>query len=145
MWRKFRPSCFFASPSPRGRRFRGSPSETDGHLMRRVSRLVGQLNDDRAVQRDAAEVELAGREAAQSDQFLTLLPEGNDDLPLAVRERSADSSAGRRAGGRKAFTGTTVAPWRPTNMPLAEALAAIEKQTGNKLIDNRRAMMGGQG
>ncbi|MEX0642592.1 MAG: hypothetical protein WD468_07815, partial [Pirellulales bacterium] len=68
------------------------PSGAERDLSRQVSRLVDQLNDDRGVARDAAEkelVELAGTSAAESDRLIALLPEANDQMPLAVRERLA--------------------------------------------------------
>ena len=67
-----------------------APADADRDLSRQVSRLVDQLNDDRGVQRDAAEkklMELAGDSAAESDKLIALLPEANDQMPLAVRER----------------------------------------------------------
>ena len=67
-----------------------APAEADPQLDRQISKLVGQLNDDRAAERDAAEkqlLELAGSNTAQADRFLTALPKDNDQMPLAVRDK----------------------------------------------------------
>lgn len=116
-------------------------ADADRDLSRQVSRLVDQLNDDRGVQRDVAEkklLELAGDSAAQSDRVIALLPEANDQMPLAVRERLTrirQKIEDRTA--KSAVEGTTVA-LNADKMPLTEVFAAIEKQTGNKLKDNRQ-------
>src|SRR5688572_15468090 len=63
--------------------------QADSELAQQISRLVSQLDDDRAAERDAAEtklLELAGTTAAETDRFLELLPEENDQMPLAVRD-----------------------------------------------------------
>lgn len=117
-----------------------SPSDDDRGLERQVSRLVGQLNDDRGVVRDTAEqklLELAGTTAADSDRFLKLLPEPSDDMPLAVRERLARIRQRVEERVAKGATGGTTITLAADKMPLAEVLAAIESQTGNKLKDNR--------
>jgi hypothetical protein len=117
-----------------------APSASQSDFERQVSRLVGQLNDDRGVRRDAAEkelIELAGTTAAETDRVLKLLPEPNDDMPLAVRERLArirQKVEDRVAKGAVAGTLITLAA---DKMPLAEVLVEIEKQTSNKLKDNR--------
>src|SRR3954465_10361963 len=67
-----------------------APQEADPQLARQISRLIGQLNDDRAAEREAAEkklLELAGTSAAQSDLFLRSLPKETEQMPLAVRDR----------------------------------------------------------
>ena len=63
-------------------------AKADEELGQRIGQLVQQLNDDRAAERDAAEtklIELAGTTTAATDKFLSLLPEDNDQMPLAVR------------------------------------------------------------
>ena len=118
-----------------------SSTENNQDLARQISRLVQQLDDNQAAQRDAAEkelLELAGRPTAETDRFLELLPEDNDQMPLAVRERLThirQQVEDRTA--KSAVEGTTVT-LSAKEMPLAEVFAAIEKQTGNRLIDNRQ-------
>jgi hypothetical protein len=117
----------------------------DRELAGRVRRLVGQLDDDRAATRDAAEkelLELGGTTASESDRLLELLPVPADDMPLAVRDRltrirqQIEDRAAKTAAAGTTFTLTS------NQMPLAEALAAIQKQTGNRLLD-RREQLGG--
>ncbi|HEY3391680.1 MAG TPA: hypothetical protein VGK58_03160, partial [Lacipirellulaceae bacterium] len=65
-------------------------SRADTELAQQINRLVQQLDDDRAAEREAAEtklLELAGTTAAEIDRFLELLPEENDQMPLGVRDR----------------------------------------------------------
>ena len=113
----------------------------DQDLAGQINRLVRQLDANQAAERDAAEkelIELAGSNPAETDRFLQLLPEENDQMPLAVRDRLTtirhlieDRSA------KSAVVGTKVT-LSAKEMPLAEVFAAIEKQTGNRLIDNRQ-------
>jgi hypothetical protein len=114
-------------------------------LDRDISRLVRQLNDDRAARRDEAEVKLielalgdgAGSDASQSDRFLELLPEPTDQMPPAVRERLARIRKTIEERTAQAAVAATTVTLKADAMPLAEVLAAIEQQTGNRLIDNR--------
>jgi hypothetical protein len=116
-------------------------SETDRQFARQLSRLVQQLNDDRAAERDAAEAklfELAGSTTAETDRFLDLLPKENEQMPLAVRDRlSRIRQQVEERIAKAAIEGTTVT-LSANNMPLSEVFAAIEKQTTNRFIDNRR-------
>jgi hypothetical protein len=117
-----------------------SPSEADAQLARQVSRYVGQLNDDKATERDAAEkklIDLAGTSATESDRFLTILPKPTDQMPLAVRERLGRIRQQVEDRAAKAATAATKITLSANGMPLADVLKAIEKQTGNQFIDNR--------
>jgi hypothetical protein len=118
-----------------------STSQADQELTREISRLVQQLNDDRVAERDAAETklfELVGATAAETDRFLELLPEDSDQMPLAVRERlSRLRQQVEDRVAKAAVEGTTIT-LAAKEMPLAEVFTAIEKQTGNRLIDNRQ-------
>jgi hypothetical protein len=117
-----------------------APSEADQELGQQISRMVQQLNDDRAAERDAAEIkllELAGTTTATTDKFLELLPEDNDQMPLAVRERlSRLRQQVEDRVAKAAVEGTTVT-LSAKEMPLAEVFKELEKQTGNRMIDNR--------
>jgi hypothetical protein len=118
----------------------GAASGTDDQLAPQISRLVQQLNDDRAAERDAAEsglLELAGATAAETDRFLKLLPEDSDQMPLAVRERLARIRQQAEDRVAKAAVESTHITLSAKGMPLADVFTAIEKQTGNRLIDNR--------
>jgi len=119
----------------------GPSAESNEQLGREISRLVSQLDDDRAAERDAAEkalLELAGSTTVETDRFLELLPEENDQMPLAVRDRlSSIRQQVEDRVAKAAVTGTKVT-LSADKMPLADVFAAIENQTGNRLIDNRQ-------
>lgn len=119
----------------------GAPTSADSELSRQVTRLVDQLNDDRGVQRDAAErklIELAGDSIADSDRLIALLPEPSDKMPLAVRERLARIRQKIETRTAKAAVEATTVTLAANNMPLSELFAALENQTGNRLKDNRQ-------
>ena len=108
----------------------------DRELAEQITGLVRQLNDDRAAERETAEkklLELGGATAAQADRFLQLLPEPTDEMPLAVRERLARIRREVQERAAKAGVEGTTVTLQANNMPVAEAFAEIEKQTGNKL------------
>lgn len=117
----------------------------NSELAGRVRRLVGQLDDDRAATRDAAEkelLELTGTTIRESDRLIELLPVPSDEMPLALRDRlTRIRQQIEDRAARLAAAGTTVS-LSANRMPLADALAAIEKQTGNRLLD-RREQFGG--
>jgi hypothetical protein len=119
----------------------GTQNDKDQNLSRQISRLVRQLDDSQAAERDAAEkqlLELAGSTAEETDRFLELLPEDNEQMPLAVRDRLGDirhQVEGRVA--QSAVVGTKIT-LSAKEMPLSEVFSAIEKQTGNRFIDNRQ-------
>ncbi len=109
-------------------------------LAHQIGRLVAQLNDDRASERDAAEKklsELAGTSTAQVDHFLSLLPKETEQMPVAVRERLARIRKQVEERAAKAATAATTVTLDAKQMPFSEVIAAIEKQTGNKFVDNR--------
>ncbi|HMC12062.1 MAG TPA: hypothetical protein VKH44_12260 [Pirellulaceae bacterium] len=114
--------------------------EADPQLARQVGRAVGQLNDDRASERDAAEkklLELAGKSTAEADHFLQALPKESDQMPVAVRERLAHIRKQVEYRAAKAATAATTVTLVAKDMALTDVIAAIEKQTGNRFIDNR--------
>jgi hypothetical protein len=115
--------------------------KTDEQLSREIGQLVQQLNADQAAERDAAEtklLELAGATMDDTDRFLALLPEDNDQMPLAVRERLSHIRQQLEDRVAKVAVEATTVTLSANEMPLAEVFAAIEKQTGNKLLDNRQ-------
>jgi hypothetical protein len=122
--------------------------EGDAQLEREISKLVAQLNDDRAADRDAAEKELlalAGTNTAQADRFLIALPKDNDQMPLAVRDKLGRIRKQIEDRVAKASTTGTTVTLSAKEMPLADVFKEIEKQTGNKVIDNRDEQEGGSG
>jgi hypothetical protein len=115
-------------------------SEADAKFAQQVSRLVGKLDSDRAADRDAAEkemLELAGDTTTQTDHFLASLPPDSDQMPLAVRDRLSRIRRQVEDRAAKGATNGTTVTLDAKSMPLAEVFKEIEKQTGNKLVDNR--------
>jgi hypothetical protein len=113
----------------------------DDDLARQVSRLVHQLNDDAASERDAAEkqlLELGGASAATVDHFLSLLPPDSDQLPLAVRERLTKIRTQVEDRAAKSAVGPTNVTFTSKQLAAFEILSAIEKQTGNRIVDHRQ-------
>ncbi|HEX5471578.1 MAG TPA: hypothetical protein VFW73_06810 [Lacipirellulaceae bacterium] len=121
-------------------------SANDPQLAGQINRLVSQLNDDRASERDAAEKklsQLAGTTTAQVDHFLSTLPKETDEMPVAVRERLARIRKRVEERAAMAATAATTVTLDAQQMSFASVIAAIEKQTGNKFVDNRE-QQGGQ-
>src|SRR5262249_37750142 len=118
-----------------------TPAATDDGLGRQISRLVHQLNDDAADERDAAEkqlLELGGASGATVDRFLSLLPPDSDQLPLAVRERLTKIRSQVEDRAAKSAVGPTSVTLAGNQLPAFDVLSAIEKQTGNRIVDHRR-------
>jgi hypothetical protein len=116
------------------------PAVANQELSGEIGRLVQQLNDDRAAERDAAEarlLELAGTTTVDTDRFLELLPEDSDQMPLAVRERLSRLRQQVEDRVAKTSVDATKFTLSANEMPLQKVFDAIEKQTGNKLIDTR--------
>jgi hypothetical protein len=117
------------------------PPAADMEFSLQVSRLVAQLNDDAADRRDAAErqlLDLAGASAASVDRFVATLPPDSDQMPLAIRERLKQIRRQVEVRAAKAAVDVTTVTLSADRMPLTEILTAIEKQTGNRLLDHRQ-------
>jgi hypothetical protein len=116
-------------------------ASADAELAGKISRLVRQLDSDRSAERDAAEkelLELAGATTAETDRFLELLPEDSDQMPLAVRDRlTTIRQLVEDRVAKTAVIGTKVT-LSAKEMPLGDVFTAIQKQTGNRLVDNRQ-------
>jgi hypothetical protein len=124
------------------------PASQDDGLARQIGRLVRQLNDDAAAQRDAAEQQLsdlAGTSANAADHLLALLPPDSDQLPVAVRERLARIRKQIEDRVAKAAVSATTVTLNADRMPLLDIFAAIEKQTGNRISDHRQQAGAGDG
>lgn len=107
-------------------------AESSADLKAAVAKLVRQLDDTQLARRESAEKELMGLGPAIVD----LLPPVTRQMPAEVKERLARV---RRALESSAAE-LSLAPTRVTlkgPLKLSEALAAIEKQTGNRLVDYR--------
>ncbi len=110
----------------------------EGDLAASVRRLVRQLDAPQLNERDAAEEELL----RLGPRVLELLPQGGDASRPEVEER-----LGRiRQKLQRAQSETAVQPSRVTlrgdGLPLSKVLAAIQGQTGNKIVDARREAAG---
>jgi hypothetical protein len=95
-----------------------------------VRRLVRQLGADHQSERDAAVQKLT----AMGQQVLDLLPPPNEKVAPAVRqgvERARQAIL--RAMAKAAVQASTVT-LRGDALPLSQVLAAIQKQTGNKIV-----------
>jgi hypothetical protein len=106
-----------------------------------LAKLVEQLNADDAAARDEAErsiVELATKGSVeQGEALVDRLPKPNDRMPQEVQTRLAriTSEVRRRLAGRGVEA--TRITLDVKEAPLADVLADIEKQTGNRLTDHR--------
>lgn len=104
----------------------------NAELEAKVKALVRQLDSDQQSKREAAEKELI----ALGEEVLPLLPAINSKTPAEVKNRLGRV---RKALMDAAIAATT----RPKfvtlagEMLLSEALAAVEKQTGNRIVDSR--------
>lgn len=116
-------------------------------LNQQIDKLIHELNADAAATRDAAEktlLELAGTTTAQADEFLTRLPRDNDQMPLALRDRLARIRKQVEDRVSKSAIKETTITLSADSMSLADVLKEIEKQTGNKFVDNRDEQQPGQ-
>lgn len=116
------------------------PPAENNEQARQIRRLVRQLNDDSAERRNAAEeslCEMAGTTTESVDRFLTLLPQPNEQMPLAVRERLTRIRAEVEDRAAKGVLGAMPVTLNAKSMPVWDALQEIEKQTGNRVVDLR--------
>ncbi len=117
------------------------PPEAEAPLAQQIHHLIEQLNGDEVAKRDAATeklLELAGTSAQDVDHFLNSLPKEDEQLPKDSRQRLTRIRKQVEKRAAKAMTAATTITLAAKDMPLAEVLAAIEKQTGNRLSDTRQ-------
>ena len=104
-------------------------------LAPKVKALIRQLDSNQQAKREAAEKELI----ALGEEVLPLLPAVTSSTPAEVKNR-----LGRiRKALMDAAIAATTKPRLVTlsgEMPLSEALAALEEQTGNKVVDGREGI-----
>jgi hypothetical protein len=117
----------------------------DAELALRVDQLVRRLGDARAAERETAEkelLEIAGASGRQAARLLALLPEPNELMPPGVLDRLAQIRRQVEARAAKASAEGSTFTFSVNQAPLVDVLAAIEKQTGNRLVDKRQQFGG---
>lgn len=112
----------------------------DEKLADDVKKLVAQMDDRDAAQREAAELALVELGAAAKDggeEFFTLLPTPSDDMSQETATRLARirEVVQAKLGERVVVQSRVTLDF--TDAPLADVLKEIEKQTGNRLVDGR--------
>jgi hypothetical protein len=98
-----------------------------------VRKLVIELDADEKARRDAAEQKLLDLGAAA----LPALPADNDAMPAEVRTRLARVKQTLERSQAEAAAQASTVTLPKAKLPLSEVLAALEKQTGNKVVDFR--------
>ncbi len=98
-----------------------------------VRRLVRQLDAPELARRNAAEAELLKRGPA----VLDLLPQPDDHASAEVRQRLGRIRQKLQQAAAEATAKSTTVSLRADAMPLAEVLAALQRQSGNKIVDDR--------
>jgi hypothetical protein len=113
----------------------------DSKIEDQIAVLVEQLNADKAADREKAQkelIELGLKGSPNSgDAFLDKLPKPNDQMPQEVQARLAHVASEVRSRMAKQAIEATHVTLDVKEAPLAEVLEAIEKQTGNHVIDYR--------
>jgi hypothetical protein len=99
-----------------------------------VRRYVRQLDADDLAERDAAEAALV----ALGPPALDLLPELSDRLSAESKQRLGRILQKLQRATAEAAAQPTAVTLDAKAMPLAQVLAAIEQQTGNKIVDYRQ-------
>ena len=99
-----------------------------------VRQLVRQLNDDSKATRDAAEQKLV----AKGPQVLELLPAVKESTPAEVKERLDRIRHQLQHMAAESATRASLITLQSPGMKLSQILAAIQKQSGNQIIDTRR-------
>jgi hypothetical protein len=114
----------------------------DTPLGTQIEQLIRQLNAPEATARDAAERDLIqlgspGNTAAGTPAVLKLLPEPNDRMPPEVRHRLTRIRQTIEQADAEATVAASQVTLQADEMPLPEVFSAIEKQTGNRILDQR--------
>ncbi len=99
-----------------------------------VARLVRQLDAAPLADRDAAEAELLRRGPA----ILGLLPTESERVPAEVRQRLGRVRQKLQRAEVLAATEASTVTLHAQDILLSNALAAIEQQSGNRIVDARR-------
>jgi len=105
-----------------------------GDLPLEVRRLVRQLDSPQLLQRQEAEQKLL----ALGPKILDLLPRITERTPAEVKQRLGRIRQKLQQAAAEAVARASSVTLQGKDMPLSKVLAAIEQQTGNKLVDYRR-------
>ncbi|MFO0898934.1 MAG: hypothetical protein U0836_16035 [Pirellulales bacterium] len=105
----------------------------DAKLALQVRKLVAELDAPTLAAREQAQRELTGL----GQSALPLLPKETGRLSLEQRTRVAAVRLAIESAAAESTAAGTKVTLSGADLPLAEVLAAIEKQTGNKLVDYR--------
>ena len=111
----------------------------DEALRLEVRRLVRQLDAPQLAQRDAAEESLL----KLGPKVLDLLPPVNDRTPAEVVQRTGRIRQKLQRAMADAAAQSSQVTLQADAMPLSKIFAAIQEQTGNKIVDDR-GRFGGQ-
>lgn len=106
----------------------------DDDLRLEVRRLVRQLNAPRLAQREAAEEELL----KLGPGVLDLLPTVTDRTPAEVKQRLGRIRQKLQLAAAQAATRPSLITLSGDALPLSKVLAALEKQSGNRIVDFRK-------
>lgn len=106
----------------------------DEELQLSVRRLVRQLNSPYLAQREGAEKQLV----ALGPKVLDLLPEDTDRTPEEVRQRLARIRQTLQQLLAESAVEASTVTLSGEAVPLSKALAALQEQSGNKIVDFRR-------
>ena len=98
-----------------------------------VRRLVRQLDSPQLAEREAAEAELLRRGPA----ILDLLPPPGDRASAEVRQRLGRIRQKLQQQAAEAAAKSSTITLQADAMPLANVLAAFQRQSGNKIVDGR--------
>lgn len=120
--------CLYCGQAAAG----GAAAAGDAALQTQVQRLVKQLDGDTLAEREAAEKELVGL----GPSILPVLAPITSRTPAEVKVRLTRIRQTLEKAAAEAAAQASLVTLHGS-LPLAEALAAIQQQTGNKLIDLR--------
>jgi hypothetical protein len=106
----------------------------DDDLRVEVRRLVRQLNAPYLAQREGAEQRLL----RLGPKVLDLLPEGDDRTPAEVAQRVGRIRQQLQQALAEATAGGSTVTLSGEARPLSQILAALQEQSGNKIVDFRK-------
>jgi hypothetical protein len=116
----------------------GQAAVDDAALVADVHKLVKQLDANDKARREEAEAALL----KMGPRVLDLLPPDGPDLPAEVRVRLARIRQTLQQAAADAAAAASLVTLRG-RMPLSKILAALEEQTGNRIVDARPKPGGG--
>lgn len=123
-----------------GAESQSASADGDQEIKGQIGELVRQLGASKTADREAVEkqlLEIAGTEPDEAEFFLKSLPKDSDDMPLVVRDRLGRIRRQIEERATKVATGATKITLSAKRMSLADVFKSIEKQTGNRIVDER--------